>query len=63
MPVDAIPNDALVSQGSGDMSNLLRTAIPAFHVSTATPAWSFCRFDAALLAMMSSSEHTEVGRS
>ena len=34
VPVDAIPNDALASQGSGDMSNLLRTAIPAFHVST-----------------------------
>ena len=32
--MDAIPNDALASQGSGDMSNLLRTAIPAFHVST-----------------------------
>ena len=34
VPVDAIPSDALTGQGSGDMSNLLRTTIPAFHVST-----------------------------
>ncbi|MCY3818628.1 MAG: TonB-dependent receptor [Gammaproteobacteria bacterium] len=34
VPVDAIDAEALLGQGSGDMSNLLRTTIPSFHVST-----------------------------
>ncbi len=34
VPVDAIDAEALMGQGSGDMSNLLRTTIPSFHVST-----------------------------
>ena len=34
VPVDAITSDALASQGSGDMTNLLRTTIPSYHVST-----------------------------
>ena len=34
VPVDAIRAEALTSQGSGDMSNLLRTTVPSFHVST-----------------------------
>ena len=34
VPVDAIAAEALASQGSGDMTNLLRTAIPSYHVST-----------------------------
>ena len=34
VPVDAIPAEALASQGSGDMTNLLRTTVPSYHVST-----------------------------
>ena len=34
VPVDAISYEALASQGSGDMTNLLRTTIPSYHVST-----------------------------
>ena len=34
VPVDAIGAEALASQGSGDMTNLLRTTIPSYHVST-----------------------------
>ena len=34
VPVDAIASEQLASQGSGDMTNLLRTAIPSYHVST-----------------------------
>ena len=34
VPVDAIDAESLLGQGSGDMSNLLRTTIPSFHVST-----------------------------
>ena len=34
VPVDAIRAEALASQGSGDMTNLLRTTIPSYHVST-----------------------------
>ena len=34
VPVDAVDAEALMGQGSGDMSNLLRTTIPSFHVST-----------------------------
>ena len=32
--VDAIGAEALASQGSGDMTNLLRTVVPSYHVST-----------------------------
>ena len=32
--VDAIGAEALASQGSGDMTNLLRTLVPSYHVST-----------------------------
>ena len=34
VPVDAIAAEALASQGSGDMTNLLRATIPSYHVST-----------------------------
>ena len=34
VPVDAIPAEALTSQGSGDMTNLLRATVPSYHVST-----------------------------
>ena len=34
VPVDAITSEALASQGSSDMTNLLRTTIPSYHVST-----------------------------
>ena len=34
VPVDAIAAEALTSQGSGDMTNLLRATIPSYHVST-----------------------------
>ena len=34
VPVDAIGAEALASQASGDMTNLLRTLVPSYHVST-----------------------------
>ena len=34
VPVDAISSDAIEAQGGSDMSNLLRTLVPSFHVST-----------------------------
>ena len=34
VPVDSIDVDALASQGSGDLTNLLRTMIPSYHVNT-----------------------------
>ena len=34
VPVDSIDAQALSAQGSGDMTNLLRTAIPSYHVNT-----------------------------
>ena len=34
VPVDAITADAIEAQGGSDMSNLLRTVVPSFHVST-----------------------------
>ena len=34
VPVDAILAEALTSQGSGDMTNLLRATVPSYHVST-----------------------------
>ena len=34
VPVDAIDYDALADQGVGDMTDLLRTTVPSFHVST-----------------------------
>ena len=34
VPVDAIAAEALATQGSGDMTNLLRTTIPSYHVNT-----------------------------
>ena len=34
VPVDAIDYNALADQGVGDMTDLLRTTIPSFHVST-----------------------------
>ena len=33
VPVDVVAAEALTSQGSGDLTNLLRTAIPAYHVN------------------------------
>ena len=34
VPVDSIDAEALATQGSGDMTNLLRTTIPSYHVNT-----------------------------
>ena len=34
VPVDSIAAEALATQGSGDMTNLLRTTIPSYHVNT-----------------------------